>query len=42
MGALEDAYTTSRYVARAYMLEEVARLKKVVEDLIHAIREVIG
>lgn len=33
---------TSRYIARAYTLEEVTRLKKVVEELIHVIREIIG
>jgi len=33
LGALEDAYITSRYVARSYSLEEVRRLRNVVEEV---------
>lgn len=40
IGALEDAYITSRYIARTYTPEEVTRLKRVVEELTHALREI--
>lgn len=33
LGALEDAYITSRYVAREFRREEVERLKGVVEEV---------
>ena len=39
LGSLEDAYITSRYVAREYSLEEVERLRKVVEEVKHVVRE---
>jgi len=34
LGALEDAYMTSRYVARDYNREEVERFKRVVREVI--------
>ena len=34
LGALEDAYITSRYVARDYNREEVERFKRVVREVI--------
>ncbi|MEM2815809.1 MAG: HEPN domain-containing protein [Candidatus Bathyarchaeia archaeon] len=42
VGALEDAYITSRYTARTYSPEEIMRLKKVVEELTHVIGEIIS
>ena len=42
LGALEDAYITSKYVARSYSREEAERLKKVVEEVIHVVRGAIG
>ena len=33
LGSLEDAYISSRYVAREYTREEVERLKRVVEEV---------
>ncbi|MEM0495305.1 MAG: HEPN domain-containing protein [Thermofilum sp.] len=42
IGALEDAYITSRYVARAYTFDEVARLEKVVRELMDAIGKAAG
>ncbi len=42
LGALEDAYITSRYVARSYTHPEVERLKKVVEEVTRLVREVTG
>ena len=41
LGALEDAYITSRYVARDYNREEVERFKRVVEEVMGVVREVI-
>ncbi len=41
LGALEDAYITSRYIARDYNREEVERFKKVVEEVMRVVREVI-
>jgi len=41
LGALEDAYITSRYVSRSYSLEEVERLKKVVEEVMAVVRGVV-
>jgi len=38
LGSLEDAYITSRYVAREYSEEEVRRLQKVVERLVEIVR----
>ena len=38
LGALEDAYVTSRYVAREYRSVEIEKLSKVVDEVI----EVIG
>ena len=38
LASLEDAYITSRYVAREFRLEEVKRLKEVVEE----VKEVVG
>lgn len=40
LGALEDAYITSRYVSRDYSLEEVNRLKAAVEEVKRVVREV--
>ena len=42
LGALEDAYITSRYVARSYSFEEADRLKKVVEEIKRVVGEIIG
>ena len=42
LGALEDAYIVSRYVPRSYSLEELERLKKVVEEVTVVVREAIG
>lgn len=39
LGSLEDAYITSRYIAREYTLEEVRRLKGVVEEVMNVVRE---
>jgi len=41
LGALEDAYITSRYVSRSYSLEEVERLKRVVEEVMAVVRGVV-
>lgn len=41
LGALEDVYITFRYVARDYNREEVERFKKVVEEVMRVVREVI-
>ena len=38
LGSLEDAYITSRYVAREYSEEEVRRLQKTVERLMEVVR----
>ena len=38
LGSLEDAYITSRYVAREYSEEEVRRLQRVVERLMDIVR----
>jgi len=42
IGALEDAYITSRYIARAYAPEEIMRLKRVVEELMNVIGKIVG
>jgi HEPN domain-containing protein len=42
LGALEDAYITSRYVPRSYSPEEVERLKKVVEEVMAVVGGVVG
>lgn len=42
LGALEDAYITSRYVARDYSLEEVEKLRMVVEEVKRVVGEVVG
>ena len=42
LGALEDAYIASRYVPRSYSLEELERLKKVVEEAMAVVRGAIG
>jgi HEPN domain-containing protein len=42
LGALEDAYVASRYVPRCYSLEEVERLRRVVEEVVRVVRGVIG
>jgi len=41
LGALEDAYITSRYVARDYNRDEVERFKGIVEEVMRVVREVI-
>ena len=41
LDALEDACITSRYVARDHNREEVERFKKVVEEVMRVVREVI-
>jgi len=38
LGSLEDAYITSRYVAREYSEEEVRRLQKTVERVMEVVR----
>lgn len=42
IGALEDAYITSRYIARAYAPEEIMRLKRVVGELMNVIGKIVG
>jgi len=42
LGALEDAYVASRYVPRYYSLEEVERLRMVVEEVVRVVGRVIG
>jgi len=42
LGALEDAYITSRYVPRDYTCEEAERLRKVVEEVMKVVGEVAG
>jgi len=42
LGALEDAYIMSGHVARDYNREEVARFKKVVEEVVRVVGEVVG
>lgn len=42
LGALEDAYITSRYIARSYSFEEADRLKKVVEEIKHVMEKIIN
>ena len=42
LGSLEDAYITSRYVARDYSPEEVERLKGVVEEVMRAVGGATG
>jgi len=39
LGALEDAYISSRYVAREYTKEEVERLRGVVEEVMRVVGE---
>ncbi len=39
LGALEDAYISSRYIARDYRREEVERLRRVVEEVKRIVRE---
>ena len=39
LGALEDAYITSRYVIRDYSREEVLRLKNVVDEVMKDVRK---
>lgn len=38
LGSLEDAYITSRYIARTYSREEIERLKRAVEEIKDAVR----
>ena len=42
LGALEDAYITSRYIAREYRLEDVERFKKVVDEVVRVVEEATG
>ena len=42
LGALEDAYIMSGHVARDYNREEVVRFKKVVEEVVRVVGEVVG
>ncbi len=42
LGSLEDAYITSRYVARSYSSREVERLKKTVEEVMRVVGGVVG
>jgi len=39
LGALEDAYISSRYVGREYTREEVERLRRVAEDVERVVGE---
>ncbi len=39
LGALEDAYISSRYVPREYTAEEVQKLRWTVEEVIRIVRE---
>lgn len=41
-GALEDAYITSRHIARTYTPEEIMRLNKVVEELTRAVGKIVS
>lgn len=38
LGALEDAYITSRYVTRDYTVDEVTRLRSVVDEVMSLVR----
>ncbi len=38
---LEDIYITSRYISREFTLNEVSRLKKVIDEVIEVVREVL-
>jgi len=40
LGALEDAYITSRHVARSYTADEASRSRKVVDEVIRVFGEV--
>ncbi len=42
LGALEDAYIMSRYVARDYNRKEVERFKEVVEEIMKVVGEVVS
>ncbi len=42
LGALEDAYITSRYVARSYTCLEAERLRAAVEEVISIVRRAVG
>ena len=42
LGALEDAYITSRYTARTYTREEAERLRRVVGEVVDVVRGIIG
>ena len=42
LGSLEDAYITSRYVARSYSREEVKRLKSTVEEIKSVVKGILG
>ncbi|MCD6410017.1 MAG: HEPN domain-containing protein [Candidatus Verstraetearchaeota archaeon] len=42
LGALEDAYIASRYIARSYSLEELKRLKGAVEEVKSIVERAVG
>ncbi len=42
LGSLEDAYITSRYVAREYSVEEAGRLRQVVKRLMEVVGGVVN
>ncbi len=42
LGSLEDAYITSRYVARTYTAGEVERLKNTVEEIRNVVGRILG
>ena len=42
LGALEDAYITSRYVPREYTREEFERLRKTVDEVFNIVGGVAG
>jgi len=42
LGALEDAYIASRYIARSYSLEELKRLKRAVEEVKSIVERAVG
>ncbi len=42
LGALEDAYISSRYIPREYHREEAVRLKKLVDEVMETVYRVIG
>jgi len=42
LASIEDAYITSRYIPREFRREEVLRLKRVVEEVVHVVSQITG